>query len=98
VSSPEATWLLLLDALERDCDVSGSGAPPSAFVPPPAPGPLPVTLLPRARRLERRMTELIDELERQRAELGRELAALAGGSAAGRPSERPHPHFFDTSA
>jgi hypothetical protein len=85
-------WTALLDAIDDGL----TSSPPvlvdfalSDF------GPLPVALGPRASATLQRMTEVESVLERERAELARELAALAGAKSSPAASV---PRFLDTKA
>jgi len=89
-------WSSLLDAMEDGLDAF----PPVVVDALPAdPGPVPPSLVDRAVRTLRRMAEAEAELERHRAEIGRQLVALSTARAtAARTSPHPVPHFLDTKA
>jgi hypothetical protein len=101
VTAPGASaWTALLDALEDGL----SADPPVLFdVLPSDAGPIPPALADRARLALRRMAEIEAGLEGRRAEIGRELVALAAArSARARPSAapagKPAAYFLDTRA
>lgn len=92
-------WGAVLDAMERGLE----SFPPTVVVAPPALGPVPPALRPRARRALRRMGEVQAALERRRDDIGRELVALTAArtvqarmAAAGRG--KPVPQFLDRRA
>jgi hypothetical protein len=94
-------WESVLDALEAEVAGAERAESPeiSAFVPPAHVGPMPPALADRAVALLRRMAERQAELERRRAEIGRELATLSAlSSTAAGSGARPVPHFLDTTA
>ena len=75
-------WAALLDALEDGLE-SFPPVPMDVAALPAAAGPIPSALREQAQRALRRMAEVEAELERHRAEVGRELVALAAAKAAG---------------
>ena len=92
------TWAALLDAMD-----AGLQSVPPTFVDldelPPELGPLPAPLAARAAATLQRMAEVEAALERDRAELGRELAALTALAAtAPTAAAATVPHFLDTKA
>jgi hypothetical protein len=92
------SWPALLDAID-----AGLQSVPPTFVDldalGPELGPLPAPLAARAAATLRRMTQAEAALERSRAELGRELAALTALAAtAPAAAAATVPHFLDTKA
>ena len=90
------TWPTLLDAIDEGL----RSFPPVLLDNLPMDlGPLPPLLAARAARTLRRMAEVEAALERDRAELARELAALSAAKAvAAGNAAPPVPHFLDTKA
>jgi hypothetical protein len=90
------SWAALLEAMEDGLD----SFPPVLLDALPAdPGPVPPALVDRATHMLRRLGEVGAALERHRAEIGRELVALAAVKAnATRASAPPVPRFLDTKA
>ena len=85
-------WPALLDAIDEGLTSSPPvlvDFAPSDF------GPLPPALAPRAAAMLQRMTEVEAVLERERAELARELAALSAAKSSPAASV---PRFLDTKA
>ena len=78
------TWEEALDAL----GATGEWEPPADL------GPLPAALAARAQETLARLTEQIQTLETQQAEVARELTALSTAGS----SEPSTPHFIDTTA
>jgi hypothetical protein len=94
-------WKGVLDALEAELADAGfaESTDSPAFAPPAQLGPVPPGLVDRAVRLLHRMTEREADLERRRAEVGRQLAILsAAAMTTAAAAARPVPHFFDTTA
>jgi hypothetical protein len=108
------TWAALLDAFEAEVDaawsiessdwtepaeIPGWSAEAATFVPLTGLGPLPPALVERAVSLLQRMSNVQEHLERRQAEIGRELSALRAARApATAVTDRPVPHFLDTTA
>ena len=85
-------WTALLDAIDEGLTSSPPvlvDFAPSDF------GPLPPALAPRASATLQRMTDVEAVLERERAELARELAALSAAKSSPAASV---PRFLDTKA
>jgi len=92
----DGAWAALLDAMEDGLD---SFPPVVVDGLTPDPGPVPPALVDRAVRTLHRMAEAEAALERHRAEIARELVALAAVKAnATRAAASPVPHFLDTKA
>lgn len=85
-------WTELLDAIDEGLT---SSPPVLVDFEPSDVGPLPVALANRAAATLQRMTEAESALERERAELARELAALSAGKSSPAASV---PRFLDTKA
>jgi hypothetical protein len=85
-------WTGLLDAIDEGLT---SSPPVLVDFAPSDIGPLPVTLASRAAATLQRMTEVESVLERERAELARELAALSAAKSSPAASV---PRFLDTKA
>jgi hypothetical protein len=92
----DAAWAALLDSIEGGLE---SFPPVLVGTLPAAPGALPAALVERALSALQRMAEVESALERERAEIGRELLALSAVKAnAARVAAPPVPHFLDTRA
>ena len=93
------TWETLLDAIEDGLEAFPPVLIDVAALPAPA-GPVPPALREQAERALRRMADLEAELERRRAEIGRELVALSAAKAAqarvaAAGAAKPVPRFLD---
>ena len=89
-------WPALLDAIDEGLR---SSPPVLVDFSPAAIGPLPVALAPRATATLARMREAAAMLEAHRADIGRELSALAAAKPSmAASSSSPVPHFLDTKA
>jgi hypothetical protein len=88
-------WAALLDVID-----AGLQASPPAFLDalPADLGPIPPVLAARAAGTLARMAEVEAALEQERAEIARELSALAAVKAPSNGSASPVPHFLDTKA
>jgi hypothetical protein len=89
-------WTALLDAID---DGLTSSPPVLVDFAPSDLGPLPVGLAARATATLQRMTDVERVLERERAEIAREVAALSGAkSAPAAFASASVPRFLDTKA
>jgi hypothetical protein len=89
-------WASLLDVIDAGLEAS----PPVIVDDLPAdPGPVPAALVDRAARTLRRMAEVEGALEQHRAEIGRDLAAVAAARSATAAIASPTtPYFLDARA
>jgi hypothetical protein len=90
-------WTALLDAMEDGLEAF----PPVLVEVPRDLEPMPSALAPRARMLLERMTAVSSMLELKRAEVGRQLGAMAAVRAVKARvamAYAPVPHFLDTKA
>jgi hypothetical protein len=89
-------WEALLDAVEDGLD---SFPPVLVDALPADPGPVPRALVDRVVGTLQRMAQVTAALELHRAEVGRELVALAAVKANGAlTAASPVPHYLDTKA